>query len=66
MIALVQTFPLASWKSHAEKIKEPEIKAAMDNWKAAGGIVLFHGWALKPKAGIRGAKKVWTLREERI
>jgi len=66
MIALIQTFPLTSWKAHAEKVQEPEIKAAMDNWKAAGGIVLFHGWGLKPKDGIRGAKKVWTLREEQL
>ena len=66
MIALIQTFPLTSWKAHAEKVQEPEIKAAMDNWKAAGGIVLFHGWALKPKDGIRGAKKVWTLKEMQL
>jgi hypothetical protein len=62
-IALIQTFPLARWKDHAEKLAAiPELQ----NWKAAGGIVLMHGWALKPKDGIRGAKKVWTLREQEL
>ena len=65
-IALVQTFPLASWKDHAEKMQEPQIKAAIENWKAAGGLVLVHGWAFKPKDGVRGAKKTWQLREEQI
>lgn len=60
-IALIQTFPLARWKDHIEKMIEiRELKI----WKAAGGLVFVHGWALKPKGGVRGAKKVWTLREE--
>lgn len=63
MIALVQTFPMARWKDHAIKLAGiPELQT----WKAANGIVLMHGWALKPKDGIRGAKKVWTLREEML
>jgi len=66
MIALVQTFPLSTWKAHASKVQEPEIKEAIANWQAAGGIVLMHGWGLKPKDGVRGAKKVWTLREESL
>lgn len=33
-------------------------------WKAAEGWVILHSWALKPKGGIRGAKKVWMLKEE--
>lgn len=62
-IALIQTFPMARWKDHKEKLAEiPELQV----WKAAGGIVFLHGWAFKPKGGVRGAKKVWTLREEQI
>jgi hypothetical protein len=62
-IALVQCFPMARWKDHVEKISAlPELK----NWKNSGGILFLHGWALKPKDGIRGAKKVWTLREEQL
>jgi hypothetical protein len=62
-IALVQTFPLARWKDHAAKLADiPELT----KWQAAGGVVLLHGWALKPKDGKRGAKKVWTLREDTI
>jgi hypothetical protein len=60
-IALVQTFPLARWKDHEAKILAiPEFQ----KWKEAGGIVLLHGWAFKPKDGIRGNRKVWTLREQ--
>jgi hypothetical protein len=65
-IALIQTFPLSTWKDHAEKMQEPKIKEAIENWKAAGGLVFMHGWALKPKDGVRGAKKTWQLREEAI
>ena len=62
-IALVQTFPLARWKDHIEKMRTiPEV----ETWKQAGGLVLVHGWAPKPKGGVRGAKKVWTLREESL
>jgi hypothetical protein len=62
-IALIQTFPMARWKDHAEKLAAiPELQ----KWKSSGGIVIIHGWALKPKDGIRGAKKVWTLREELV
>jgi hypothetical protein len=62
-IALIQTFPMARWKDHKEKLAGiPELQV----WKAAGGAVYLHGWALKPKGGIRGAKKVWTLREEQL
>ena len=65
-IALIQTFPLSGWKDHAEKMQEPEIKAAIETWKAAGGIVFMHGWAFKSKDGTRGGKKGWVLREESI
>jgi hypothetical protein len=62
-VALIQTFPMARWKDHAEKLAAiPELQ----NWKESGGIVLMHGWAFKPKDGVRGAKKVWTLREEQL
>lgn len=62
-IALVQTFPLARWKDHIEKMRSiPELEV----WKQSGGIVLVHGWAFKPKDGVRGAKKTWQLREEQI
>jgi hypothetical protein len=60
-IALIQTFPLARWKDHWDKlIAIPELKF----WQECGGLVFMHGWAFKPKDGVRGAKKVWTLREE--
>jgi hypothetical protein len=60
-IALVQTFPLSGWKDHWDKLIEiPELKF----WQECGGLVFMHGWAFKPKDGVRGAKKVWTLREE--
>jgi hypothetical protein len=62
-IALIQTFPLARWKDHWEKLLAiPELKY----WQECGGLVFMHGWAFKPKDGIRGAKKVWTLREEQL
>jgi hypothetical protein len=60
-IAIIQCFPMARWKDHVTKL-EPLIELKI--WKAAGGLVLLHGWALKPKGGVRGAKKEWTLREE--
>jgi hypothetical protein len=60
-IALVQTFPLARWKDHAEKLAAiPELQ----QWKTCGGTVIMHGWAFKPKDGVRGARKTWQLREE--
>ena len=59
-VALVQTFPQDRWKDHLEKLESiPEVKT----WRDSGGIVYLHGWAFKPKNGVRGAKKVWTLRE---
>lgn len=62
-IALIQTFPLARWKDHMVKLRAiPELRF----WQLCGGIVLMHGWAFKPKDGVRGAKKVWTLREETL
>lgn len=61
--ALVQTFPLARWNDHVEKIREiPEARI----WKDAGNLIFLHGWGLKPKGGVRGARKVWTLREETL
>jgi hypothetical protein len=60
-IALIQTFPLARWKDHWEKLlRITELKT----WQDAGGMVIMHGWAFKPKDGIRGARKTWQLREE--
>ena len=62
-IALIQCFPMSSWKAHAVKLESiMELKI----WKAAGGLVYLHGWALKPKDGVRGAVKRWTLREQEI
>lgn len=62
-IALIQCFPMSTWKAHVVKI-ESILQAKI--WKAAGGLVLVHGWGLKPKGGVRGAKKVWTLREQEL
>lgn len=64
-IALVQTTGATSsggwFAAHRAKILAiPEFQ----KWKAAGGIVLLHGWKKRPKDGVRGAKKVWTLKEE--
>lgn len=60
-IALVQTTDWTSISKHRAKIMAiPEF----DKWKAAGGLVLLHGWKKRPKDGVRGAKKVWTLKEE--
>jgi hypothetical protein len=62
-VALVQAFPQARWKDHIAKIAAiPEAQT----WKEAGGLILVHGWSLKPKGGKRGALKVWTLRAESI
>ncbi len=61
--AIVQTFPLARWKDHTLKLSAiPELQV----WKKCGGVVLIHGWALKPKNGVRGTKKTWQLREETL
>ena len=60
-IALIQTFPLARWNDHAVKLSGIP---AVHTWKDSGGLVILHGWAFKPKDGIRGNKKVWTCREE--
>jgi hypothetical protein len=60
-IALVQTTDASSFSKHKLKILAiPEFR----KWKDAGGIVLLHGWRKGPKDGIRGARKVWQLREE--
>ena len=57
-IALVQTTDYTSIAKHRAKILAvPEFH----RWKAAGGLVLLHGWA---KRGPRGKRKVWTLKEE--
>jgi hypothetical protein len=57
-IALVQTTDHTSFSKHKIKILAiPEFQI----WKDAGGVVRLHGWA---KRGPRGARKVWTLREE--
>lgn len=62
-IALIQTFPMARWKDHAEKLAAiPELQY----WKKCGGLVFMHGWAFKPKDGIRGAKKTWQVRVEQL
>jgi len=64
-IALIQTTGAPSsggwFAQHKAKILAiPEFQ----KWKDAGGIVLLHGWRKGPKDGVRGARKVWTLREE--
>lgn len=57
-IALVQTTDASSFSKHKAKILAiPEFQ----KWKAAGGIVLLHGWR---KGGARGERKTWQLREE--
>jgi hypothetical protein len=59
-IALVQTTDWTSVSKHREKILAiPEFA----RWKAAGGLVLLHGWG---KRGPRGKRKVWTLKEETL
>lgn len=63
-IALVQTFPGSGWTAHVAKLQTtPEIQKAIETWKAAGGIVLLHGWK---KSGPRGKQKVWNVREEEV
>lgn len=62
-VALIQTFPTSGWKDHYQKMLGISELAV---WQAAGGLVFMHGWALKPKDGVRGSKKVWTLREEQL
>jgi hypothetical protein len=58
--ALIQTFPMARWKDHAEKLAAiPELQV----WKQTGGVVLMHGWRF---GGPRGQKKQWILKEEAI
>jgi len=60
-IALIQTTDWTSISKHRAKILAiPEF----EKWKDAGGLVLLHGWKLRPKDGVRGAKKVWTLKQE--
>lgn len=60
-IALVQTTDHTSFSKHKIKVLAiPEFQ----KWKDAGGLVLLHGWRKGPKDGVRGARKVWTLREE--
>jgi len=60
-IALVQTTDWTSVSKHRAKILAiPEFRL----WRAAGGLVLLHGWKKRPKDGVRGARKVWTLKEE--
>jgi len=60
-IALIQTTDHTSFSKRKEKILAiPEFQ----KWKDAGGIVLLHSWRKGPKDGIRGARKVWILREE--
>lgn len=62
-IALIQTTDHTSFSKHKIKILAiPEFQ----KWKDAGGIVLLHGWRKGPKDGVRGAKKVWILREESL
>lgn len=57
--AIVQAFPTARWKDHVEKIRKiPEARA----WIAAGNFIFVDGWSLRPKDGVPGAKKVWTLK----
>lgn len=57
-IALVQT----TSGSHAAH-RRAKILSLTEHadWKAAGGIIILHGWA---KQGPRGKRKRWTLREE--
>jgi hypothetical protein len=64
-IALIQTTGAPSaggwFAQHKAKILAiPEFY----KWKESGGIVLLHGWRKGPKDGVRGARKVWVLREE--
>jgi hypothetical protein len=60
-IALVQTTVMSSMAAHKAKILAlPEFQ----KWKDADGIVILHGWSRRCKDGKRGARKIWTLREE--
>ena len=57
-IALIQTTDHSSFSKRKDKLLAlPEVA----QWKAAGGIVLLHGWG---KRGPRGKRKLWTLRQE--
>lgn len=67
-IALVQTTTGAHLAARRSKIvnvvpdgEKRTVFAA--EWKAAGGIILLHGWS---KLGPRGKRKTWQLREEII
>ena len=62
-IALIQCFPMSRWKDH---VVTCEVIPELRDWLKAGGEFYLHGWALKPKDGIRGAKKVWSLREQAL
>ena len=55
---LVQVTTSASAAARRAKIHaEPKAKL----WKAAGGMILLHGWA---KRGPRGKRKTWQVTEE--
>ena len=59
-IALVQT--TTSDNMAARRTKILSLTEAAE-WKAAGGIILLHGWS---KKGARGKRKLWTVNEERL
>jgi len=77
-IALVQTFPLARWNDHVEKLcgkveGQEYIALNAEKWRKAGGLIIFHGWAykvLRDSNGVRiksksgKSKYGWQLREE--
>lgn len=60
-IALVQTTSAAHFAERRAKILAIP---GFHKWKDAGGLVFLHSWGLRSKDGKRGARKVWTLREE--
>jgi len=59
-IALVQSTSVSNFSKRRTKILA---LAESQEWKAAGGLVLLHGWG---KQGPRGKRKTWQLREEML
>lgn len=57
-IALVQTTTADHMAARRAKIAANPLAPV---WKAAGGKIFLHGWR---KAGARGARKTWQVREE--
>jgi hypothetical protein len=56
----VQTTSGDNVAARLDKMRSPEIAPNVRRWLEAGNAVVIHGWR---KAGPRGKRKLWTLRE---